>query len=163
MANWCSNNITFSGDEKSIHILEKLLQKTITVEDITGKGQLLHGIDGPEIDGYMFCLVINDTTEEEISIQFESKWNPIPLEMVRIAKMFNLTFEYWYEESSLHGRYVYENNELTDQCLTDDDVDACRFKEPGDEEDEISGLDYEQIESRIMETNAEPVSIESVP
>ena len=160
MANWCTNNITFNGDKKSISILEKLVLKTIDLENITDKGQLLYSITESDNDIYMFSLNINDVTEEEISLSFESRWNPSPNHMVRIADIFELTFEYWYEESGncIYGKYNYKNNILTDQCLTEEDVNECRFKEDWDEEDEVSGLNYDLIESMIEECNPNEVS-----
>lgn len=159
MANWCWNCVSFSGKEKSIENLNKLLDKTIEQEAKTDSGQLLFGLEG-ELDGYMFSL---DNSNYE-SITFESRWSPIPQEMVRIAQLFDLTFTYEYEEggNGLYGCYTYdEDGRLYDQCLSDSEVAECRCKDEDDDPDdpdEMSGIDYEAIWDMV--NNAEMNGIE---
>ena len=163
MPNWCCNNIEFTGEQKNVDNLSKLIDKTIEMQEKTGHGQLLFGLDGA-IDGYMFEISNVDSDEGWIMFSFQSKWSPIPNDMVRIAELFNLQFTCDYEESGngVFGKHTFEiidgEGNLYDQSATDEDIKACTFKEDGDEDDEESGFDYEKMESLI-----EKASMESYP
>jgi hypothetical protein len=162
MPNWCNNYVTFSGEEKNIENLKKLIDKTIEQEKKTYRGQLLFGLEG-ELDGYMFNLNNN----ENGSITFESRWSPIPQEMVRIAQIFDLTFEYEYEESgnNLYGCYTYDSEGyLYDQYLQDEEINACRIKDEDDnpdDPDEISGIDNDAIWDMVANADRHGVEIHS--
>lgn len=160
MPNWCSNTVEFRGEKKSIEVVGRLLEKTIEMADKTNEGQLLFGLEGA-IDGYMFNPYVNDEDEDYIIILFDSRWNPIPNDIVRIAEVFNLTFEYDYEESgnSIYGKYLFDGEELLDQHATDPDIESCRFKEHDDEDDDISGFDYEKLYSIIEHSPTRGVQI----
>ena len=163
MPNWCSNVIEFRGDKKSIDVVRRLLEKTIEMADKTNEGQILFGLEGI-IDGYMFNPYVNDEDEDYINVIFESRWNPIVNDMVRIAEVFNLTFEYDYEESGnmIYGKYSFDGEDLTNQYATDNDVASCRYKEEDDEEDEISGFNYEKIYEMIEYAPTEGVQIQRI-
>jgi hypothetical protein len=162
MANWCWNYITFSGEEKNIENLKKLIDKTVEQEEKTGSGQLLFGLEG-ELDGYMFSLNNN----EDGTITFESRWSPIPQDMVRIAQLFDLTFTYEYEESgnALYGCYTYDSQGyLNNQYLFDSEVNTCRIKDEDDDPDdpdEMSGIDYDAIWDMVANAEMESVEIHS--
>jgi hypothetical protein len=162
MPNWCNNYVTFSGEEKNIENLKKLIDKTIEQEKKTYRGQLLFGLEG-ELDGYMFNLNNNANA----SITFESRWSPIPQEMVRIAQIFDLTFEYEYEESgnNLYGCYTYDSEGyLYDQYLQDEEINACRIKDEDDDPDdpdEISGIDNDAIWDMVANADRHGVEIHS--
>ena len=159
MPNWCWNNVTFEGEEKNLENLNKLFEKTIDIQNKTGSGQLLFGLE-QAIDGYMFEIQIQDMYPGYLSISFQSRWAPIPNEIVRIAELFNLQFECEYEEGgmNIYGKYTfeYEDDEkegvLYEQFASEEDVDSCRYKEEDDdpdEPDEMSGLNLEKLESII--------------
>ena len=146
MPNWCCNTVEFRGDKKSIEVVGRLLERTIEMADKTNEGQVLFGLENV-IDGYMFNPYVNDEDENYIILIFESRWNPIPNDMVRIAEVFDLSFEYDYEESGNHiyGKYLFNDGELTDQCPTEDELATCLYKEEDDEDDEMSGFNYEKL------------------
>jgi hypothetical protein len=162
MPNWCNNYVTFSGEEKNIENLKKLIDKTIEQEKKTYRGQLLFGLEG-ELDGYMFNLNNN----ENGSITFESRWSPIPQDMVRIAQLFDLTFTYEYEESgnNLYGCYTYDSEGyLYDQYLQDEEINACRIKDEDDDPDdpdEISGINNDAIWDMVANADQHGVEIHS--
>lgn len=158
MPNWCSNIVEFRGEKKSIEVISRLLERTIEMADKTNEGQILFGLEGT-IDGYMFNPYINDEDEEYITIIFESRWNPIPNDMVRIAEVFNLTFDYDYEESGnqIYGKYIFDGEELTDQFPREDEIAMCVYKEEDDKDDEMSGFNYEKLYTLVE--NATPLGI----
>lgn len=162
MPNWCWNNVEFTGEQKNVENLYKLFEKTIDMQEKTGRGQLLFGLDG-SIDGYMFEISNLAQGDNYLTLSFQSRWSPIPNEIVRIAELFNLQFEYDYEEGgmNLYGKYTfeYEDDEkegvLYEQFASEEDVDSCRYKEEDDDPDdpdEMSGLNLEKLES-IIEHN----------
>jgi hypothetical protein len=162
MPNWCWNNVEFTGEEKNLENLSKLLDKTIEMQEKTGQGQLLFGLES-SIDGYMFNISNIDSGEGWLKLSFDSRWAPIPNEIIRIAELFNLQFVCDYEEGgmSLYGKYTFEyedvENEgvLYEQSATEEDIDSCRYKDEADDPDdpdEMSGLNLEKLES-IIEHN----------
>ena len=164
MPNWCWNNVEFTGEQKNIDNLSKLFEKTIEMQEITGQGQLLFGLEG-SIDGYMFEISNVDQGEGYLILSFQSRWSPIPYDIVRIAELFNLQFTYSYDEGgmSIYGKYTFEiidgEGTLYDQSPSDAGIDECRFQEEGDDEDEKSGFDYEKLESLIESCKMEAQSI----
>ena len=81
MPNWCWNNVEFTGEQKNIDNLSKLFEKTIEIQEITGQGQLLFGLEG-SIDGYMFEISNVDQGEGYLMLSFQSRWSPIPYDIV---------------------------------------------------------------------------------
>jgi|688.fasta_scaffold44349_10 hypothetical protein len=152
MPNWCNNQITCEGSKENIKNLKKLLRKTVEVQNKTGEGQLLFGLEGA-IDGYMFDIEIHTSYKEALVFSFNSRWAPIVNDIVRIAEIFNLTFEYVYEEGgmNLYGKYIYEEGNLEDYALTEDQIEACRLPEDPDDEGCGGYIDYEQIELTLDE------------
>lgn len=141
MANWCSNTIHFTGDEKNIKTLTRLFEKTIEVQEKTRLGQILYSLEGVA-DGYMFDISINETETDSLSITFESKWSPLPDDMLRIAQFLNVDFEYTYDESGmeLYGKCIYSDGELRSVELDQEQIDSCKY--PCEEPDE----DYQEID-----------------
>lgn len=154
MPNWCWNTVEFTGKQKNLENLKKLLHKTVDIQEATGLGQILHSLEGA-IDGYMFNIHGIELGDEYLSMAFESRWSPIPNDMVRIAELFNLDFTYSYEESGmeLHGKYTFEivdgESHLAEQVANEEDIKACRIY---DEDGEDEGLDYEKLHD-LIESN----------
>jgi hypothetical protein len=164
MPNWCWNNVEFTGEQKNVENLCKLLEKTVDMQEKTGMGQLLFGLDG-SIDGYMFDICNIDSDEGWVSLAFQSRWSPIPNDIVRIAELFNLQFTYDYEESGmgLFGKYTFEiidgEGTLYEQAASEKDIKECTFKEEGDEDDEETGFNYEKLETLIENTSMTSLSV----
>ena len=167
MPNWCYNNVTFEGEENNLENLNKLFEKTIDIQNKTGQGQLLFGLE-ESIDGYMFDIQIQDMYPGYLNVSFESRWAPIPNDIVRIAELFNLQFEYDYEEGgmNLYGKYTFKYEEeegvLYEQSASEEDINSCRYKEEDDEDDpeDMSGLNLEKLESIIEHNEMHCRSIE---
>ena len=155
MANWCSNNVTFTGAEENLNNFQRLLEKTIEIQESHGNGEMLLGLEGV-LEGYMFWINTSDTGV----ISFESRWNPIPQDMVRIAQMFDLEFEYEYEESGcdLYGKYTYENGMLMCQCLDEDEANSCKTY---NEDEDVHDVDYEKLWDLVEEADYETVGLHS--
>jgi hypothetical protein len=155
MANWCSNNVTFTGDEANLNNFQRLLEKTIEIQESHGNGEMLVGLEGV-LDGYMFWIQTTDTG----IISFESRWNPIPQDMVRIAQLFDLEFEYEYEESGcdLYGKYTYENGMLMCQCLDEEETDSCKTY---DKDEDLHDVDYEKLWDLVEQADGESVGLHS--
>lgn len=152
MPNWCWNTVHFTGKNENLNNLNKLLDKTVDIQNATGLGQILHGLEG-SIDGYMFDISsIEFDGDEYLSFNFQSRWSPIPNDIVRIAELFNLNFTYDYEESGmcLYGKYTFtiEDGEsyLEEQVATEGDVEACTTY---DENGEFEGMDYDKLNDLI--------------
>jgi len=164
MPNWCWNNVEFTGKQKNVENLSKLIDKTIEMQEKTGMGQLLFGLEG-SIDGYMFDICNVDSGEGWLTLSFQSRWAPIPNDIVRIAELFDLQFTYDYEESgmALFGKYTFEiideEGTLYEQSASEEDVKSCQFKEEGDEDDDETGFDYEKLETLIENASLESHSI----
>jgi hypothetical protein len=167
MANWCSNHVCFTGEEKNIENLSKLFEKTIDMEKKTEDGQTLFGLE-KVIDGFMFNIEIVDLVEDSLCISFESKWDSIVNDIVRIAELFNLTFEYDYEEggNNIYGKYTFTHEEgypiLYNQIPTEAEIESCKFHEEGDEPDEKNGFDWELLESLIEQSSMEVIQIKRI-
>lgn len=154
MPNWCWNTIEFTGKQKNLENLNKLLRKTVDIQKITGLGQILHSLEG-SIDGYMFDISGIDLGDGYLLLNFQSRWSPIPNDIVRIAELFNLHFTYDYEESGmeLYGKYTFTivdgESYLDEQVANEEDIQACRIY---DEDGEDDGLDYEKLHD-LIESN----------
>ena len=167
MANWCWNNVEFTGEQKNVENLYKLFEKTIDMQEKTGHGQILFGLDG-SIDGYMFEISNLDQGDNYLTLSFQSKWSPIPNDIVRIAELFNLQFTCDYEESGngIYGKYTFEiigdERNLYEQCASEEDIKECTFKEEGDDDDEETGFDYDKLETIIESSPMESCPITRV-
>jgi hypothetical protein len=155
MANWCWNNVHFTGKQKNLEKLSQLIDKTIEMVEKTGQGQILFGLEG-SLDGYMFDISNEDLGEDYLVLSFQSRWAPIPNDIVRIAELFNLEFTYDYEESGmgLFGKYTFkiideESTILYDQSASEEDIKSCQYKLEGDEDDEETGFNYDKLETII--------------
>lgn len=129
MANWCFNSVTFSGSESNTNKVIELFNQLHKQEKKEQCGQKPDFVQG---DNYFFNIVIN----EDINIQFESRWSPIISELVEIAKEFDLDFESTYEENGnlIFGKAIYKsgNEEAEILNLTDADFNLFDYDEEKD-------------------------------
>jgi hypothetical protein len=167
MPNWCWNTVQFTGKQNNLENLNKLLHKTVEMQEKTGMGQILHGIEG-SLDGYMFDISDVDLGDEYLSLTFQSRWAPIPNDIVRIAELFDLQFTYSYDEGgmALYGKYTFEiidgEGNLYEQSVTEKQVSECTFMEDDDDEDCPSGFDYEKLEGFIESASMESCQVTRV-
>jgi len=134
MANICSNTVTFIGDDKQLDKMMKCFEKTNEIRRNGNPG--CHFVlfePSTPVRNFMFDIMLDINGDGEC-IYFQTKWNPDPIQIVRIARMFQLSFELEYEElgDNQYGvfKYDYEFDVLTDQCLTALEIDM--YRECGD-------------------------------
>jgi hypothetical protein len=155
MPNWCSNNVTFTGNEENLNRFQRVIEKTIKIQESHGNGEILFSLENA-IDGYMFWIQTSDTGV----ISFESRWNPIPQDMVKIAQLFDLEFEYSYEESGcdLYGTYTYQDGMLMCQSLTEDEIEMCKVQ---NEDEDFHDVDYDKLWDLVEQADGVSVSLNS--
>lgn len=165
MANWCSNQIDFSGSKKNIKNLHQLFERTVEMQNKTGQGQLLFGLEGV-IDGYMFSIEYDLINDDYFQVTYESKWNPIPHDMVRIAQMLKLTFisNYQEEGNQLYGVYNFDGTNLLYKTLSDHELDACKYVvgDNGDDDEVYTEIDYEMADDFLDNKSFESMEIRTL-
>lgn len=127
MANWCTNFVTFQGNETQLKKIDELFNSLILQEKETNHGQLPDGIKGTT---YFFYTYKNDLG----IYSFETKWAPPIEELTQIADQYGLDFECSSEEmgSLIYGTTFYTNKQQIDIYLDDDDFDAYDYDEDKD-------------------------------
>lgn len=129
MPNWCSNFVTFQGDEANIKRLRKALKKHKKEEE----GFILPCVKIDKCNSNPYIFELYD--EESDTIQFETKWSPNIDAIHQIAKHYKLNYEHEYEEMGclLYGKTVYKDGELSTYDLEQPDFDLY-------ERDEVTDL-----------------------
>lgn len=148
MANWCSNTVVFGGNSETIEQIKWLFQTMATKEQQEQKGQLPEFVNQNN-GGYFFDLYF-DNEDTEV-FQYQTKWSPNIEIIQEIAEHFKVDFVQDYEEMGnlIFGKAIFENNELTDIYLEDEDFDQYEYDEEKDQwsfEGNIYGSDYEILE-----------------
>jgi hypothetical protein len=105
MPNWCSNHVTFFGE--NVGKVEKLFDTLIQEQAKDGLGirPPWKACERHEAR-YMFNIYKNDLC----SYQFESKWSPTIATMFLIGRRFKVAFEISWEEmgNGLYGSATYD-------------------------------------------------------
>jgi len=151
MANWCSNTVTFAGKTENI----KALLMSIYIE-LKKRVNEEHGFKINDGDQkycfYASCQnldlrelnseIINNFSDNEFNLSYETKWSPNLQETHNAAMLFNLDLTHGYEELSMgiygENKYCTETKKYSIKELTDADIENCS------DEDGIS--DYEKLE-----------------
>ena len=130
MANWCSNYVLFYGQEESISQLQVLFEKMVESQKKDGLGQLPDFIDSKH--GFLFDIVIQNS--EQGVFQFETTWSPNIEIIKKIGEHFSLDYIHEYEEMNnlVYGRATYENGNLIDIYLENEDFDLYQYDEYSD-------------------------------
>jgi hypothetical protein len=130
MGNLCSNNVSFHGDKENIENLMKAYEKTL---EICKTNQSIHFVlfkPNTRVQQYLSEIQL-DWDGENSCIFFTTNWSPDPVQILRAAKMFNVSFIYSYEELSSddYGEFSYDHttDELKDRCLTEDEIQECKM------------------------------------
>ena len=131
MANWCFNNISFSGRCKNfIKQLKKHDYNSCGFEIVKG-GRCV--FDLQEVDDGIF--------------QFESKWIPPNEELLQRAKKGRFSFENDFEElaMNIYGKAIYdaETDSYQEWCLPDEVFDRIDYTDDGDQT--IDGVVVDEI------------------
>lgn len=127
MANWCTNFVTFQGNETQLKKIDELFNSLILQEKETNNGQLPDGIKGTT---YFFYTYKNDLG----IYSFETKWVPPIEELTQIADQYGLDFECSSEEmgSLIYGTVFYTNKTLLEVYLENEELDAYDYDEDKD-------------------------------
>ncbi len=148
MANWCNNTVVFEGNPEAIEQIKWLFQAMAEKQEKEGCGQLPDFVNQNN-GGYFFYIHLND--EDTCIFGYETRWSP-NIEIVQeIAEHYKVDFVQDYEELGccVFGRAIFENSELTDIYLEDEDFDQYEYDEEKDQwifEGNIYGSDYEILE-----------------
>lgn len=133
MPNWCSNSVTFYGENaEKVNALFRELQ-TKQEADIDRKGVKPDFVDEkPTHNPYMFEIYENYHGKTWWS--YDTKWIPNTDDLVDIANKFNCNFEQYYEESgsNIYGKTTYDNGNFDEVSLDDDDFNMIEHNEKDD-------------------------------
>jgi hypothetical protein len=126
MANYCSNTVSFDGDDKQI---ERLIRAFNMSKEKTPNGHGCKFILLPpnyKVQNWFIDLTIED---DERSMYYQTKWSPDPVQLLQACRMFSVSFVLSYEEGGLglYGEFRYDHvtDELHDRCLSNDEIAAC--------------------------------------
>ena len=158
MPNICSNTVTFIGDDAQIDKVLKCYEKTYQIRKA---GNMIHFVlfePNVPVQSAMRELMV-DIHGEGNSMCFETAWGPDPVQLIRVARMFGLSFELLYEEMgcNIYGkfRYDYEENKLQDSCLEDHEIEwfkECQRQNPCEkmcEECDSYAYNWEKMEKYL--------------
>jgi len=126
MANWVNNIVHFYGHKKSLSALVRYVGKARELEAETQHGQLLE-VNNIKTEGWMHSLSVEDNTESEVCIRYETK-NEDNINIIKeIAEVLNLNFLYSFEEggNKIYGQYrlIQAPGFVEKRELTDDEYD----------------------------------------
>jgi hypothetical protein len=137
MPNWCSNRVTFEGEQHQITDLQILFETLSRREQKERKGQLPNFIF--ERDGYFF-----DIHWEDSVLYYETKWSPNTSVIMEIAVRFDVDFVHSYEEGGclIYGEASFIKGVFTDTCLDPEDFALYLYHE-ADDTCTFEGNEYE--------------------
>jgi len=150
MANYCSNSVTFEGDDKQIEKLIRAFNKSIEKTPPHHAVKFILIPPNYIVQNWFFDLTIE---EDEGTMYYQTKWSPDPVHLLQACRMFSVSFILSYEEggNGLYGEFKYDHltDELYDRCLSDDEISAGMVCGEGGNCTDIGGCDGgEDCESR---------------
>lgn len=124
MPNWCCNVVTFEGKPATIRNIRKLFNRMAKKEQEQNAGQLPPFIKTKR--GWFF-----DIRWEDDILYYLTRWAPNTDALVTIAERYHAGFTHEYEESGnlVFGKATYENGELSDISLDNDDYYLFTYDE----------------------------------
>jgi hypothetical protein len=128
MANWCYNEVRFSGDQAKVEAVHQMLRE---MEDRQTNSHEWHMPDFITVENsHFFDIGIADDV-----VSYRTRWVPNLLALVQIADHFDLGFNAKYEETAMliYGEGQYDNGVAHDYRLTHEDLMQCTY-------DQESGL-----------------------
>lgn len=128
MANICSQNLTFSGNEKNVNKVIALFKDMEEACRKTDNGQLPVFLEGNKECRHLF-----DIYGDGDSINFWSKWSPAIETIRQIAVKYKVNFSLDYEElgCQIFGRATFVDGILTETDLDDSDFESYQETESG--------------------------------
>jgi hypothetical protein len=142
MANWCNNQIYFTGEESKVKEVKSLFIEMQKLCNQTNEGQKPFFIK-EVVKDYFFDIYAYDDDDEQIS--FSTKWDANTEDCILIAKHYGLNFELNYQEPSnnIYGKAIYTaGKEAMNYNLSDKYFDMYEF----DDENDIYKYEGEEYE-----------------
>ena len=140
MANWCTNYVFFTGSEENLKKVNELFATMCEHNYKTNTGAIPAFIEHPQQD--WFFDIMKPETDQDEYFNYLTKWSSNELDLLDIAKHFDLEFECEYSETGccIFGKSFYKNGILINYALNYDEyIQAV----PVDEENEEKGYIYE--------------------
>ena len=162
MANWCSNIVTFSGD--NVDKVDELFTKLMEEQADKGLG-MRPDWEACEKYGalYMFYIDKRDTGD----YQFETRWNPAINTIFLIGRRLKIAFEMTWDESGmgLYGKIAFDPS-MPDVAMISD-ASGINFRFDDDKGMYIyNGEEYESeydfIDNFVDTMTASPVSKDKI-
>ena len=141
MPNWCSNHVTFSGE--NVDKADKLFKTLMQEQSVSGLG-IRPPWKGCDKHGLRYMFEIQHSGDS--TYQFESKWSPTLATMFLIGRRFKVAFEISWEEmgNGLYGSATYDPS-MPDVMMVRD-ASSTNFRWDDDKEVYIyNGEEYESV------------------
>lgn len=145
MPNWCSNNVTFFGD--NVRKIDKMFDELMTKQAVDGLGVRPHWKACEKHEArYMFDIYKCASG----TYQFESKWSPSLSLMLLIGRRFKVAFEINWEEMgmSLYGSATFDPS--TPEVMMIRDASCTNYKYDEDSEMYIYNAEEYECLSELM-------------
>jgi len=151
MANWCSNYVHFTGSEENIKKVNELFAEMCEHNNKTQGGATPDFIETP-VQGWFFD-VLKPETDKDQHFNYYTKWSPNELDLIEIAKRFNLEFKCEFSEcgNGIFGKSIYKGGVLTIHALEYDEyIKAVPVDEDNDEQGYIyEGEHYDSLDEAL--------------
>lgn len=162
MANWCSNTVTFTGNEETTDKILQLFTTMMEQENKSKEGQIPDFVQ--EKSGFFFEIYQNEA--DQCTFQYETKWCPNIEVLYLISEHYNAEFVLEYAELGccIFGRTTHQNQVLDDVCLDFSDFDKYQYYEETDTyqfEGEAYDSDMEILEILLKRKINEETLIEN--
>lgn len=140
MANWCNNNVIFSGE--NVDKVEEMFDKLIEEQAVDGYGVRP---DWEACEKYNALYLFNIEKHDAVSYRVETKWGPPLNTMLLIGRRFKVGFYMNWDEPGmgLYGRMVFDPS-MPDVAMIGD-ASGTNFQY--DEEKEMYIFEGEEYES----------------
>lgn len=138
MANWCSNTLVFTSGNF-------LPFKQEIIDSIgSNEGLRIFGEDS-------MCIFDACGTIEDDYINFESRWTPPLVDLVKRAEKDGFEFEIEYSEQSyfIFGKATYVDGCFNDTCLPECIFDAIEYNDDG--EASVNGEPIDSVDEYLEE------------
>jgi hypothetical protein len=132
MANWCNNQIYFTGEESKVKEVKALFIEMQKTGIKTNQGQIPFFIK-EVVQDWFFDIYAN---QDDDQISYSTKWSANTEDCILIAKHYGLNFELNYQEAgnNIYGKSVYTagNDEAANYDLSNDYFEMYEFDEDND-------------------------------
>lgn len=128
MANWCSNYLTFEGEQENVNKVIELFVELSEEQSKHGNGVLPKEMNPDEYKNkYFFSIYVSDDY-----VMFDSKWVAPNEELKWMAEKYDVEITNWVEEvgCEYYGRVKYfPDGDAEEELLTDEDFEEFHYDE----------------------------------